>query len=477
MRLMVGIGLLALCSLASAASGGATMKAGYGKACITPPMGSAAGKGMYGTLKSVFDDVYVRAVYVETDGEKVLIAAADVVGLYPNDVDYFTARICQATDLEPEQVVLHATHTHSGPASRWETGELLEPFGVKGFCGSADYRAAVASGFVNAARDAVASAEPCEIAYSEARVTGVASNRRVPVEGTDKVVMRNSRPSDDLRAKPEGVIDPLVRLVLFKSGKRVIGICNYSCHPSAAGGDHSPYLSADFPAYGMRAAEKNIRGLQLMHLTGTCGDINPGAHVTKRSTAPEDRLSDLKLLGDRYGEALTEAVRSARGWSSSGDLLVKHARVGLPLAADRPTVQECRKQIAEAAETYKQTGKPPAELHRLLQHYHAGLRSRKGTISTRIAAMRLGGVCFTFLPGEIFLRFGESLREVVPGPLLNTALCHDYSVNYVVPPECFDEGGYEPTATRLSPGAYGKLLDAAKKLLGEVKPQPTLDPT
>jgi hypothetical protein len=448
------------------------MNVGYGKVCVTPPMGSPAGKGLYHALESVIDDIYVRAVYIETDSRRVLIAAMEAVGLYPADIDYFTAGIAQATGLKPDEIIIHATHTHSGPGSRWEIGDVLEPFGIKGFGGTAQYRKTVAEGFIGAAKAAVESAEPCRMAYSEAKVTGVASNRRLPVEGTNTVVFRPSRPRKDLRERPEGVIDPTVRVVLFRSdsGKRTIGICNYCCHPSSGGGDHSPYLSADFPGYGMRFVEGRVHGLEMMHLTGTCGDINPGAHVTGYSTDIEDRKKDIVLLGTRYGEALWEAVRAANDWRTADHLRLRWADVSLPLSPERPGTTECRERISQAAAQYKTTGVLSPELHRLAQAYLVGLRGTRSSVPTRLAAMKLGDICFTFLPGEIFLQFGESLRSVSPGPLLNVALCHDYSISYVVQPDCFAEGGYEPKATFLAPDAYDRLLEAAKKTLIGVEP-------
>lgn len=448
-----------------------TILAGYGRACVTPPVGTPAGKGIYGRIEAIVEDIFARAIFIQAGQRKTLICAADVVGFYPTDVDYFTARISEATGLARDQIIIHATHNHSGPNSRWEIGEILEPYGLSEANASSLFRAILADGFAAAAKQAVESAEPCRMAYSEAPVSGVASNRRVPVEGTDKVVMRNSRPKDELRLKPEGVIDPLVRVVLFKavSGKSLIGICNYNCHPSAGGGDMAGYLSADFPGYAMKLAESRVRGLKLIHLTGTCGDINPGAHVTSSSTSLEDRRKDIVLLGTRYADGILGAVKAAGNWQAAASMDLRHAAVDVPLASDRLPAIEYKAKVEEAVRSYKETGKAPAELYRLLQHYHARLRERKGCLPTRLSAMRLGENYLTFLPGEIFLRFGQALREVVPGHLLNTAVCHDYSVNYVVPPECFAEGGYEPTATRLAPEAYGKLLDAAKSLLGSVK--------
>jgi len=75
-------------------------------------------------------------------------------------------------------------------------------------------------------------------------------------------------------------------------------------------------------------------------------------------------------------------------------------------------------------------------------------------------------VYFAFLPGEIFLQFGDSLRKHFNHPKLINASCMlDNGISYVVPPEAFAQGGYEPTATRLAPEAYGELFNHIVRLL------------
>jgi hypothetical protein len=74
------------------------------------------------------------------------------------------------------------------------------------------------------------------------------------------------------------------------------------------------------------------------------------------------------------------------------------------------------------------------------------------------------------MPGEIFLQFGNTLRERLGGPrLLNATLCFGANFGYVVPPESFAQGGYEPTATVLAPSAYGELVEGMVDLLEAVR--------
>lgn len=226
------------------------MKAGYGKACITPPLGVACGLGLEDELVAILDDLFVRAVWVQARGTSALIIAADIIGLDPKDCHDLADRIAAEVAVPADIIVLHSTHTHQTANSRWESGQLLEPYGLSDQYSSLRFKAILTDGLVRAAREAISTARACCMSYGEAPVIGLASNRRIPSDhDLDHVIFRCSRPSADLRDAPEGVIDPLVRMVLFKevdTGK-LIGICNYNCHPTAAGGDEGPYATGDFP--------------------------------------------------------------------------------------------------------------------------------------------------------------------------------------------------------------------------------------
>ncbi len=328
-------------------------------------------------------------------------------------------------------------------------------------------------GLLEAARQARQSAVPCDMAYAEFPVKDIASNRRIPVEG-GKVIFRASRPPSELRQKPEGKIDPLLRLVLFRSRKdgSQIGVVNYNCHPSATGGDEGPYASGDFPGIGMAIVEKQRPNLKLIHLTGTAGEINPGKHVLSDSLAPEDRKKDGEQMGSRYAEAILGALGEVKRWSRPTRLEFRRRSFGLTMKKEMPTREEIHKKLARAVEEYRKAkaeGKAkPGHLPGLYEEY-ALCQSQEGKRITQAAALRVGDVFLAFMPGEIMLKFGEELRAHFGRPkLLNVTLSLDGGLGYVVPLTYFEEGGYEPTVTSLAPEAYDELKTQMISLLKSV---------
>ncbi len=465
--------LIAACAVVPGCRDQSGLKVGYGRADITPPLGTPCALGLDDELVEVFDPLYVRALWLESGGQAVLVLAVDVIGIYSGDAEEFSAFIEKEIGIARDHVLLHSTHTHQTANSRWEIGKLLEPFGLAEQFVSSAFKDQLARGLVEAARQAKETAVPCALAYAEFPVKDIASNRRIPVAG-GKVVFRSSRPPAELREKPEGKIDPLLRLVLFRSRKddSLIGIVNYNCHPSAAGGDEGPYATGDFPGVGMAIAEKKMGNLKLIHLTGTAGEINPGKYVLSDSLAPEDRKRDLKLMGERYADAILGGLQAARSWKKAERLDISRETFGLTLRKDMATPEQIREKLAAAVEEYKKAkaeGRTqPGHVRGLYEEY-ALSRSRDGKRTTEAAALRVGDVFFAFLPGEIMLKFGEELRDHFGRPkLLNVTVSLDGGLSYVVPQIYFEEGGYEPTATRLAPEAYDELKEKIVGLLESV---------
>ena len=145
----------------------------------------------------------------------------------------------------------------------------------------------------------------------------------------------------------------------------------------------------------------------------------PGKYVTSDSLKPEDRKRDVRLMGGRYADAILAGVQSASGWNTPGSLSLQYEAALLPLR-DRKAKQETyRTSLDEAVRSYRElkaAGKSePGALRRVIFHYHALLRGRKDAITARPAVLRLGGIWFSFLPGEIFLQLGNEPAQRTQG--------------------------------------------------------------
>ena len=57
------------------------MKAGFGKACITPILGTPCALGLDNEAEEIYDDIYVRALCLQDEAPPVVALSVDVIGM------------------------------------------------------------------------------------------------------------------------------------------------------------------------------------------------------------------------------------------------------------------------------------------------------------------------------------------------------------------------------------------------------------
>jgi hypothetical protein len=79
-------------------------------------------------------------------------------------------------------------------------------------------------------------------------------------------------------------------------------------------------------------------------------------------------------------------------------------------------------------------------------------RPSKVPVATEIAGLRLGSAAFVFVPGELFVEIGLSIRaSSSSAPTWVVGYAEDY-VGYIPTERAFEEGGYE-----LGPGPWARV--------------------
>ena len=94
----------------------ADLRLGRAAVPITPPIGTPMG-GSYALRLSdgVLDELYAKAVVLEKDGARVAMVVCDVVAVSTPVVEEARRLIQKSTGLGADQVMISATHNHSGP--------------------------------------------------------------------------------------------------------------------------------------------------------------------------------------------------------------------------------------------------------------------------------------------------------------------------------------------------------------------------
>ena len=381
------------------------MKAGYAKIEITPEWQTElAGYGYY--LKRVFtgvhDPLWTRAIAFESDGVSSLLISCDLVGLGEPLVTQVKAEISQSVGISVESIMLHSTHTHSGPATAHLRG-----------CGRMDQRYVdwLHKKILQVGIDAFSDMADVEnMHWSETPVDGIGFNRVYGVQ------------------EP---IDPNVRvLTIRRIEARSVMIVNYACHPVSNG--TNDMVSADFPGRVMAVIEES--GIDPLYVTGFCGDIDPPVQRDYRT---------MENHGERIARVALDSIDSS--FEIEYDKLNFGIRpINLPY--DIPSRNDLLTTLDDAVSSMEADPSDMVALVAISWVRDALLdlqkSDRRTYVETYVQALMIGDLCIIGFPGEVFTQFGLDLRKRNPGIRLMTANTSNAPIGYIPTADEFDRQGY-----------------------------------
>lgn len=436
----------------------ATLRVGVATVDFTPPVGLP----LMGNFRDdylargVHDPLLAKAIVLEDPrGTKAAVLAVDVCMLDRDNVSLMRGVIGNQCDFPPENVFIHATHTHSAPAPspRFLFGLDFEPF-----------RAAAAAFLTKAATAVVLANErlaPAELSVGYATEEGLSFNRRLRRRdgGTQmnwEALAPGFDPDEVLGAW--GPVDPeVVCLVIERAGRPEAAIVNFGLHPAILAGDNWLY-SADFPGHLAKALSRTIGGdFTCLFLNGCCGNVN---HVDYREPQQGRGHQMAQRVGYVLGAAAHQAV-NARTPVRADRLAVSNEKVSL----DRMQISEEERSRCEAVMAAAAGAPPKGQVDGLPDAFFAGLRldmyqKQHEPDDVELMTLGIGDVALVGLPGESFCETGmEIKRRSAAAHTLVAGLSND-AIGYLPTRESFSQGGYEPTigSTLYEPGAAERLV-------------------
>jgi neutral ceramidase len=398
-------------------------RVGMARAKITPV--ESGWLGGYGhrnrPAEGIAADLWARALALEDKlgHRRVLVNA---------DIHIFTRRlhreIVEAArtrfGLEQGEVMLIATHTHSGPA----LPEGFDPIILWGL-DARELRKlqAAADRIRDQTLDAMARAlsvlQPARLSFGrgEARF-GV--NRRV----------RRGDGEYAFGANPEGVTDPDVPVLLVESpdGAPLAVVFTYACHNTTIRNGHEGFYRyhPDYAGVAAEQIEKQLHGATAIYVTGAAGEIDP---------QPQGGVEQ----AERHGRALAAVVLATldrtRRRPVRGPLRTTYREILLPLA----TVPSRAKYVELSASTgaYRRR-----HAHHILAQMDAGTLPRE--VPLPIQVWWFGeDLTLVALAGEVGVDYALRLKrdfgtdQVWPVAYANEVPC------YIPSERVLREGGYE----------------------------------
>lgn len=437
------------------------MKIGFAQCEITPPIGvHLAGYFSVRPSTDVLDNLYARSAVIESNGKKVALISCDLLGIGPNYIEKIKNIIVENTDIEKDAILIHATHTHTGP----KAVDLANPED-KDISGDTDLE------YINYMTRKVASAVIMAKEHMKEAVYGigcgyedrVAFIRRYKMK--DGSVMTNPGVGNPNVVEPVGEIDPRIDLVNFKytDGSGNLLMISYSLHADMVGGTK---ISGDHPAAIRRKVETGIPGCTAIYFTGAQGDINhiDVRHKGKTPTGYPYMLKVANILG---GEVIKEYENIS--YKEECDLGWVVKRVTVPLRRYSDEDYEWAMKIIKSFKdgTFKQnTMNKTADIARAMRIRNA--YNGKDKMELDVTVLKVGNTGIVGFPGEPFI--GYKKRIVAESPFENTlVLClTNGSSGYLPVAEAYAEGGYEAANSPFTADLEGIMVNAALEGLNEL---------
>lgn len=412
--------------------------------------------------RGVHDPLLAKAiVFADSAGTKAALLTLDVCMLDRRNVAFIRKTIGSQCGVAPENVLVHATHTHSAPApsDRFLFGLDFEP-----------YRDRV-DAFLTRAASAVASAEEnlAEATLSIGRATEnrVSFNRRLRrTDGSTQMNWEALLPGfdSDQIDEPWGPVDPeLFCIVVERENQPVAAVVNFGLHPAILAGDNWLY-SADFPG-SLAEGLRRICGddFTSIFLGGCSGNIN---HVDYRDSGQGRGFSMVQRVGAMLATATAQAINSRtpvdvdRVNVSSDKAVLQRIKIG-----------ETERRRCETVLDEARRRPPQGQVDGLPEAFFAELRlamyEKQGRPDeVEVMAIRLGDVAVVGLPGENFCESGLDVKRRSPARHTLVAGLSNDAIGYLPTRESFRQGGYETTE-----GSSLYEEDAAQRLVASAVSQ------
>ncbi|HLJ46404.1 MAG TPA: hypothetical protein VKU01_10375 [Bryobacteraceae bacterium] len=393
--------LILLTVAGAALLSGAEFRAGVAKADLDPPTGIPMAGYAVRYSKGTLDPVEARVLALSDGKRTIAIVTLDLC--FPFDPPVM-ADIRSRVQGTVDEVVFHASHTHSGPtyAAAPEAVQHAIPR------------------VVEAIQTAAHNLVPARIGNGLGQAYIGFNRRYVRTDGSVQMFWRN-----EPKVTSTFPVDPTVGVIRVDrtDGTPLAILVHYSCHPVVLGPDNLDY-SPDYPGEMRRYIEQEMgSNAMAFFLQGTPGDINP---YFDKTPLREDAINVMKETGRKLG---AEAVRVARTIRTE--------------APAKPQIQT--KTVTLTVANRWDTEKLKAALS---EQYHLEA-SRAGRLLAEnmqlpVTTILLNqNLAFVGMPGEPFVEFGMQLRA--KSPLPNSFLI-GYTNGYFA---------YFPTIAAAARGGYG----------------------
>ena len=428
------------------------LKAGFSRVDVTPPLGTyVAGDFSERYSKTVLDPLYLNALALEVDGEKVLIIACDFLYIKMNYSDEIRAIISKRVGLPVENIMICSLHQHSSI-------RIGEPVTNNNVLTDYAYLDVLNRKFGDVAVMALDD-------LSEAQLGSAIRETDEKIAFIRRYVMKSGAIETNPIGRYQEVERPYydadnnVRLLRFKrEGKNDIALVNFSTHADVI---HKHLNSADWPGFARKFVEKDLEGVSCILTVGVQGDSNHADF-----TIPE--YKDGYEHCQHMGRVIADTV--IKMWDNTESRFVDKitSEVEIVYNKTRTDGEENYEEAVKLLDDHY-SGRVKGTNYTLLGNAARIKNLRNQTIYRKvpISVINLGEIGFVGYGGEPFTRYAENVRKACPDRFIIASCCTNGGEGYLPIKEAFDEGGYEAGASVFTPTIEEECTAIAVKLLNK----------
>ncbi len=402
----------------------------------------------------VHDDLYSAALFLDDGTTQIMFISNDLIFVDKQMSTEIRREISQKTGIPTKNIMITATHTHSGPIMTNYASSLNDPIVPKADVVYLDF---AKEKMISAAVSAWQNAAEAVLGMTKADSTGIGTNRRDPAGPSDHEV-------------------PVLAVMNKERSKYLACMMIGTMHPTVLHED-SRLISADFPGLAKQYLKKHVMGDEcvMLYHSGPCGNQSP-RHVVKATT-----FAEAERLGIIFGKAVEKAAESVifpknpvlaadnlfipdlerktfpkteQAKKKLKKLLVKMEQM-VEAHAPHPEIRTLECDIFGAEETV--TLSELSENGELDKYYDLSLPAE-------IQLLVVGPWKFIGWSGEIFVEYGLAVKKQFEDTFVITMANGEFQ-GYIVTPEAAEEGGYEASNSLFTPEAGNMLVRGTEKVL------------
>ena len=452
--------------------------AGFSRLDVTPPLGiPIVGYFKPRTAEGILDKLEVNALALAVGDKKVVLLSVDNCGFITHVSEDYRAYVCQITGLSADCVFIHATHTHTGPATCIVYDTDVIPLQVDDDDPYLpEYYYFLRRKLGDAAVLALQDLKPARMGWAVGQAPKVAFVRRFRMR--DGKVRTNPGVGNPDILHPIGDVDERVNVLRFdREGGETVVLANFGNHPDSVGGN---LISGDWPTLFRHRLEKSLDNVKAIFFNGAQGDVNH-VNVNAKGGDFNDTFHDFDDVDRGYGHArhignvVAAAVLQVYDKVNYSDVdSLRTLEWTIPIPANVPTAEEAEKahyindmhfaqRDAELPYEGMELTTVVAEAVRMVRLEHG-----PENFPMDFLGIAIGNVALFGIPGEPFSGISRGLKEAEDWDLVLPCCLTNGCGGYFPMQDAYDEGGYEARSSAFKAGVAELIIGEGLKLLKDL---------